>query len=56
MSIFDILMTLTLEVIMITRKMTPFSSSILCVNVVCTFQDRQNSIPWDPPFALCSGL
>ena len=59
-AIFDILMAITLGVNMTTRQMTPFFSSIFqfyqLVYFIFAFKDLQNSIPWDPIFALCSGL
>ena len=59
-AIFDILMAITLGVNMTTRQMTPFFSSIFqFYQLVCfifAFKDLQNSIPWGPIFALCSGL
>ena len=52
-AIFDILMTITLGVNMITRKMTPFFHLLFevysLVYFIFVFQDLQNSVPWGHP-------
>ena len=53
-AIFDILMTITLEVNMITRQMNPFFYLLFelypLFHLTFTFQDLQNSISWVPHF------
>ena len=54
-------MTITLEINMINRQIIPFSCHIVfelypLPDFISANQDFQNSTPWDPVFALCSGL
>ena len=59
-AILDILMTITLEVNMITRQIIlffhlPFEQYPL-LYLLFAFQDLKNYISWRSPFALCSGM